>query len=111
MWETKLTDDTTERINNAKKNPGCKVYTNQNPEHLKLGSGGRIRTADLRVMSPTNYQLLHPASLAQSKYFTRTVTLYQIRRRHRFIGMGMCEEPTPPGSHHPEYYRCHFRNG
>jgi hypothetical protein len=24
-------------------------------------SGGRIRTFDLRVMSPTSYQLLHPA--------------------------------------------------
>ena len=25
------------------------------------GSGGRTRTYDLRVMSPTSYQLLHPA--------------------------------------------------
>lgn len=26
-----------------------------------LGSGSRTRTYDLRVMSPTSYQLLHPA--------------------------------------------------
>ena len=26
-----------------------------------LRSGGRIRTCDLRVMSPVSYQLLHPA--------------------------------------------------
>ena len=26
-----------------------------------FGSGGRIRTCDLRVMSPTSYQLLYPA--------------------------------------------------
>ena len=25
------------------------------------GCGGRIRTCDLRVMSPTSYQLLYPA--------------------------------------------------
>jgi hypothetical protein len=30
--------------------------------HLQLpGSGGRTRTYDLWVMSPTSYQLLHPA--------------------------------------------------
>ena len=27
----------------------------------KFGSGGRTLTYDLRVMSPTSYQLLHPA--------------------------------------------------
>ena len=27
----------------------------------RVGSGGRIRTFDLWVMSPTSFQLLHPA--------------------------------------------------
>ena len=30
---------------------------------LKFGSGGRTWTYDLRVMSPTSYQLLHPAMI------------------------------------------------
>ncbi len=29
--------------------------------NLLLSSGGQTRTDDLRVMSPTSYQLLHPA--------------------------------------------------
>ena len=41
--------------------------TNKKPRPLGLGflssSGGRTRTYDLRVMSPTSYQLLHPAIL------------------------------------------------
>ena len=32
-------------------------------EDNKHGCGGRTRTCGLRVMSPTSYQLLHPASL------------------------------------------------
>ena len=34
---------------------------------FKLSSGGRTRTCDLRVMSPTSYQLLYPA-IALQKY-------------------------------------------
>ena len=30
-------------------------------------SGGRIRTSDLRVMSPTSYQLLYPAVFGTAK--------------------------------------------
>ena len=29
--------------------------------HSAFSSGGQTRTDDLRVMSPTSYQLLHPA--------------------------------------------------
>ena len=32
-----------------------------------LCSGGRIRTSDLRVMSPTSYQLLYPAVFGTAK--------------------------------------------
>ena len=38
-------------------------------KQLSLESGGgRIRTYDLRVMSPTSYQLLHPAMSIDSQY-------------------------------------------
>ena len=35
---------------------------------FSLSSGGRTRTSDLRVMSPTSYQLLYPAVLLECKY-------------------------------------------
>ena len=48
-------------------------------EPLKLlGCGGRIRTNDLRVMSPTSYQLLYPAiicSISGSESGIRTHSL------------------------------------
>ena len=31
--------------------------------YIRLGSGGRIRTSDLRVMSPTSYQTALPRDL------------------------------------------------
>ena len=41
--------------------PGS-IKKSQGPKSLGLpSSGGRTRTYDLRVMSPTSYQLLHPA--------------------------------------------------
>ena len=37
-------------------------------DHLLFSSGGRTRTYDLRVMSPTSYQLLYSAiSLSECK--------------------------------------------
>ena len=43
--------------------PGS-IKKSQGPKSLGLpSSGGRTRTYDLRVMSPTSYQLLHPAIL------------------------------------------------
>jgi hypothetical protein len=41
----------------AKKNPGLR------PRFFIFGCGNRTRTYDLRVMSPTSCQLLHPASV------------------------------------------------
>ena len=44
-----------------------KAYRQKERTHILLeyeffyGCGGRIRTNDLRVMSPTSYQLLYPA--------------------------------------------------
>jgi hypothetical protein len=35
---------------------------------FSLSSGGRTRTYDLWVMSPTSYQLLHPAEWAANIY-------------------------------------------
>ncbi len=35
-----------------------------NGRFFVVGCGDRIRTCDLRVMSPTSYQLLHPASIS-----------------------------------------------
>ena len=37
----------------------------------KIGSGGRTRTCDLRVMSPTSCQLLHPAQLRNQRAETK----------------------------------------
>jgi hypothetical protein len=40
--------------------------------------GGRIRTCDLRVMSPTSYQLLHPAvcRIQRYTYLSYIATIY-----------------------------------
>ena len=44
------------------------------PEGLSVHfcSGGRIRTSDLRVMSPTSYQLLYPAVFGTAKVEIKT---------------------------------------
>lgn len=44
---------------------------------LKFGSGGRIRTDDLWVMSPTSCHLLHPASRQLNEY-DKTVACPQV---------------------------------
>ena len=48
------------------------VYGIKKPESFDSGfpcSGDRTRTCDLRVMSPTSYQLLHPAMYFSLLYF------------------------------------------
>ena len=39
----------------------CVTGRHVNPYTTEPNCGGRTRTYDLRVMSPTSYQLLHPA--------------------------------------------------
>ena len=56
-----------ERVTMEEKEKGTLHLYLQSPPReggnsLDLGCGGRTRTADLWVMSPTSYQLLHPAS-------------------------------------------------
>ena len=41
--------------------------------NLMIGCGGRIWTSDLRVMSPTSCQLLHPAMCYKNYYTTKGI--------------------------------------
>ena len=53
-----------------------------------ISSGGRTRTSDLRVMSPTSYQLLYPAMLLDYKgnyYFNKCKIFVDIFRSIFFV--------------------------
>ena len=44
-----------------RKKENSRNWVFHNSDYFSNGCGGRIRTNDLRVMSPTSYQLLYPA--------------------------------------------------
>ena len=48
-----------------------------------LSCGTRTRTGNLRVMSPTSCQLLHPACILYSLQYNRKPKKMQVRRRFR----------------------------
>ena len=59
-------------VKHYEKKKSAETLINKGFSALNFGCGGRTRTCDLRVMSPTSYQLLHPAIFI----FQRTNILY-----------------------------------
>ena len=57
-----------------------------------ISSGGRTRTSDLRVMSPTSYQLLYPAVLLDCKYS------YYFNKYKTFFALLIPVNPKSEGS-------------
>ncbi len=59
---------------------------------LAVGSGGRIRTSDLRVMSPTSYQTAPPRTKLTfgAEIFNQISAISQGLSSGRFTGVSVC---------------------